>query len=133
MIVIRCFLFASLAMAAGLAQAANPACDMKAAEVEAQIAHARQNGNEHRQRGLERALANLRANCTDASLIRDIQEDIDDQREDIRELEEDLAEKRAEGRQDKVARIERKLEEERAELGDLEGELKYLQGIAAKP
>lgn len=114
------------------AQAANPACQRKAANIQHQIEQARQHGNTHRRAGLERALANVEAHCTDASLIRDKKADIAEQREEVDEILEALQQKRAEGRADKVKKLERKLARERAELQALEDELQGLEHLAAQ-
>ena len=114
------------------AWADNPACQYKAAEIQNQIDYARQHGNEHRVRGLERALANVQAHCKDANLLRDKQEEIREQEEDIQERINEIAEKRSEGRQDKVQKLEKKLERDQAELAQLQDELKELQAFTTK-
>ncbi|MDV2117922.1 DUF1090 domain-containing protein [Alcaligenes faecalis] len=110
----------------------NPACQYRAAEIQHQIDYARQHGNVHRERGLQRALANLQMHCQDADLLRDVQDDIREQEEDIQDRIEEIAEKRSEGRQDKVQELEKKLERDRAKLGQLQEELKELQALSVK-
>lgn len=112
-------------------QAANPACQQKAASIQQQIAQAKEHGNTHRQRGLERALANVEAHCTDAGLIRDMKADIAEQREEVNEVQTALQQKHALGRTDKINKLERKLARERAELQTLEDELRDLERVAA--
>lgn len=114
------------------AWAANPACQYRAAEIQNQIEYARQHGNTHRERGLERALANVQMHCKDADLLRDKQEEIREQEEDIQERLEEIAEKRSEGRQDKVQKLEKKLDRDRANLEQLQDELKELQELGAQ-
>ncbi len=125
-------LSAVLSMMALPAWADNPACQYRAAEIQNQINYARQHGNVHRERGLERALANVQMHCRDADLLRDVQEDIREQEEDIQERLDEIAEKRAEGRQDKVEKLEKKLERDRAKLEQLQDELKELQALGAQ-
>lgn len=108
----------------------NPACQYKASEIETQIQHARAHGNTHRVRGLERALANVKAHCSDTDLLREKREQIRDQQEDIQEIVLELQEKRAQGRQDKVQKLERKLAREREELTQLQDELQELQSLS---
>lgn len=126
------YLSAVLGVMALPAWADNPACQYKAAEIQNQIEYARQHGNEHRVRGLERALANVQAHCKDANLLRDKQEEIREQEEDIQERINEIAEKRSEGRQDKVQKLEKKLERDQAELAQLQDELKELQAFTTK-
>ena len=109
-------LSAVLSVMALPAWADNPACQYRAAEIQNQIDYARQHGNEHRERGLQRALVNVQMHCRDADLLRDVQEDIREQEEEIQDRLDEIAEKRSEGRQDKVQKLEKKLERDRAKL-----------------
>jgi len=122
--------YIALALSCGLiapAMAANPACERKAAQIEQQIQHAKAAGNTHRVSGLEKALSQARTNCTDAGLIAEQRADIAEQQEDIDEILEDIQEKQAEGRSDKVEKLERKLGHEKKELEVLQHELRQLE------
>lgn len=86
----------------------------KEAEIEKQISYAKEHNNSHRVRGLETALAEVRAHCTEAGEIKKQQDSRDelankirDKQDDIRELREELAEDRAELKAD-IAEAERK-------------------------
>ena len=116
-----------MACFAAPAFADNVLCQQKMAGLEQQIEQAKAAGNGHRVRGLERAVANVKAHCTDEDLIADKKEDIADQQEDIAEILEDIAEKRSEGRTDKVNKLERKLQQEQDKLQRLQEELKGMQ------
>lgn len=109
------------------AMADNPACQRKSAEIERQIEHAKEAGNRNQVQGLEKALSQVKANCTDAALIADKKKDIADQQEDIDEILADIKEKQSEGRYDKVKKLERKLQREREELEALRGELRDIE------
>ncbi|KAA0889949.1 DUF1090 domain-containing protein [Pusillimonas sp. ANT_WB101] len=111
----------------GPALAASPACERKEVEIKNQIQHAKENNNMHRVRGLEKALSQVQAHCTDAALIKDKKEDIAEQQEDIDELLEEIQQKQSEGQYDKVQKLERKLGREREELQSLQHELKELE------
>ncbi|GAB1095468.1 MAG: DUF1090 domain-containing protein [Shewanella algae] len=107
-------------------------CAKKEAEIEKQISYAKEHNNSHRVRGLETALAEVRAHCTEAGEIKKQQDSRDElankirgKQDDIRELREELAEDRAElkadiaeaerkGKVDKVAKYQRELAEEEA-------------------
>ncbi len=125
-------LSAVLSVMALPAWADNQACQYRAAEIQNQIDYARQHGNEHRERGLQRALVNVQMHCRDADLLRDVQEDIREQEEEIQDRLDEIAEKRSEGRQDKVQKLEKKLERDRTKLEQLQDELKELQALSAK-
>lgn len=125
-------LSAVLSVMAFPALADNPACQYKADEIQNQIEYARKHGNVHRERGLERALANVQAHCKDTDLLSSKQDEIREQQEDIQERVDEIAEKRSEGRQDKVQKLEKKLERDRAKLEELQDELKELQALGTK-
>ena len=108
--------------------AGNAACDRKAAEIEQQIKHAQEAGNSDRLDGLNKALSAVREHCTDAGLIKDKKQDITEQEEEIAETLEDIAENQAEGKLDKVKKLERELQREREELDVLRQELAEIEG-----
>lgn len=109
----------------------NPACQLKAAGIELQIGLAKEADNSNRVRGLEKALSQVKKNCTDAALIADKKEDVAEQEEDIAEILEEIQEKQSEGRDDKVSKLERKLQREQDELDVLRGELRELERVAS--
>lgn len=111
----------ALACAASLpafpALAASPACEAKRAEIEASIAEAQARGQAQRVRGLQQALAANQANCSDASLAAEREDDIREAQREVAEREAELAEEKREGGDaDKIARRQAKLDEARAEL-----------------
>ncbi|MGB3423554.1 MAG: DUF1090 domain-containing protein [Castellaniella sp.] len=108
---------------AGPAQAADPACDRKAAEIERQIGYAQEAGNRARLDGLRKALAANRENCTDSRLIQGLEQDIAEQQEEIDALRAEVREKESEGRYDKVKKLERKLADAQQDLKDLQQSL----------
>lgn len=101
------------------ALAANPAatgCEAKRQDIEQQIRYARSNGNDHRIVGLEKALSEVNAHCTDSGLRAEREADAREKTRKVTEREQELAEARADGRADKIRKKERKLDEARAEL-----------------
>ena len=112
------------------ALASNPACARKVADIESQIHHAKAAGNQHRVKGLQRALSAAQQHCTDAGLIADIEEEIADKREDLNDILEDIHEKEEEGRIDKAERLERKLAHEQEELKILMKELEEIRSLS---
>lgn len=97
-------------------------CERKVQSIERQLEQAKVHGNTHREQGLQRALHNVRTNCTDGSLVKELDEDIAEQKQEILELYEKIAEERAEGDVKKVVKLERELAKEQAELKALEQE-----------
>lgn len=98
---------------------ANPAatgCEAKRQYIEQQIRYARSNGNDHRIAGLEKALSEVNAHCTDSGLRAEREADVREKTRKVTEREQELAEARADGRADKIRKKERKLDEARAEL-----------------
>ncbi|HBZ8092993.1 DUF1090 domain-containing protein [Klebsiella variicola] len=101
------------------ALAANPAatgCEAKRQDIEQQIRYALSNGNDHRIAGLEKALSEVNAHCTDSGLRAEREADVREKTRKVTEREQELAEARADGRADKIRKKERKLDEARAEL-----------------
>lgn len=84
---------------------------------------AQKHNNQRRVNGLERALTEVRAGCTDKKLKASHLEKINAQKEKVAERERELKEERDEGHdKDKIAKRERKLEEARQELKKLQAE-----------
>ncbi|SEF23070.1 DUF1090 domain-containing protein [Variovorax sp. NFACC27] len=118
-----------LAASAALAStwtAAQPApapttCEAKREAIGRDIEEAKARGQKQRLRGLEKALAEVRRNCTEAKLAAEHQRRIRDQEREVAKRERDLRDARRNGGADKVARREDKLREAQAELQQLKG------------
>ena len=95
-------------------------CQEKEQDIQKEIRYAEKHNNQSRIDGLNTALRELRANCTDSKLRADHQEKIADQKEEIAEREQDLLEAKQKGDADKVSKRERKLKEAQDELKALE-------------
>lgn len=91
-------------------------CEAKRQDIEQQLNYARANGNDHRIAGLEKALSEVNAHCTDSGLRAEREADVREKTRKVEEREQELAEARADGRADKIRKKERKLDEARAEL-----------------
>lgn len=94
----------------------SPACEAKRANIEAQIAEAVAKGRTQQVEGLKRALAANQAHCTDASLAKERDEDIQKAQEKVAEREKSLAEAKLKGDADKIAKKQAKLDEARRAL-----------------
>ena len=111
------------------AQAAQ-GCAAKAAALVKQIKIAEQYGNAYKVAGLKQALAEVKAHCTDASVLADAQKKVQklekklaEKRDDIAEVQSDLREAKAKGKADKIAKYQRKLAEKQADLREIQQEL----------
>ncbi|MGF6772374.1 hypothetical protein P3T18_004862 [Paraburkholderia sp. GAS199] len=92
-------------------------CDTKRHAIEQEIAYAQAHGNGKRVDGLETALAQLNANCTDATLRSDAQRKVASAQKKLAEREEDLKKAKADGKgAKKIADRQRKVDEAHAEL-----------------
>lgn len=108
---------AALASGGAVAQPGPSAtCEAKREAIGHDIDAAKANGQTQRVRGLERALAEVRRNCTDAKLAAEHQQRVRSQERKVAERERDLREARRKGDAEKVARREDKLREAQAEL-----------------
>ena len=85
--------------------------------------------NQEQVAGLERALRNLEAHCTDAGLLEEQQRKVVKQREEVEERLARLQSARVSGKPDKIAKKQSKLEESQAELLEAQRELEALQKL----
>ncbi|ADD78628.1 MULTISPECIES: DUF1090 domain-containing protein [Pantoea] len=107
----------------GSLMAAQSLCQQKEQDIQREIEMAQKHNNQRRVNGLERALTEVRAGCTDKKLKASHLEKINAQKEKVAERERELKEERDEGHdKDKIAKRERKLEEARQELKKLQAE-----------
>jgi len=107
----------------GSLMAAESLCQQKEQDIQHEIAMAQQHNNQRRVNGLERALTEVRANCSDEKLKAAHQERIKAQQEKVAERERELKEERQDGDdKEKIAKRERKMEEARQELKKLQAE-----------
>jgi len=104
-------------MAPMLAAAQTGGCDAKRESLEKEIAYARAHGNAKRVDGLETALKQMNAHCTEASLRRDSERKIASAQKHLDERERDLQEAKAQGKSaKKIADRQRKVDEAHADL-----------------
>lgn len=93
-------------------------CEAKRLNIEQQIDNARTHGNNHRVTGLEKALYELNANCTDEGLRAEREADVRKKERKVESRRQELAEAQADGRTDKISKKQRKLEDAQAELNE---------------
>ncbi|ORM73862.1 hypothetical protein HA48_07040 [Pantoea wallisii] len=102
--------------------AAESLCQQKEQDIQREIDMAKQHDNQRRVTGLERALTEVRAGCTDEKLKTAHADRIESQKHKVAERKRELQEERQDGDKDKIEKRERKLEEAQHELKKLETE-----------
>lgn len=93
-------------------------CAAKFCHLEKEIAYARVHDNAHRVAGLQRALADAKAYCTEDRLQSDREAKVRDKQDKVSKREDELKAARAKGKQEKIDKAQRKLDEARAEYND---------------
>lgn len=120
----------SVLLLAGQAQGSEAVgCKAKHQTVTDQLVFARAHDNKDQVAGLEQALRNIEAHCTDAGLVEEQQEKVAKQKQEVEERLADLQSARVSGKPDKIAKKQAKLEESQAELLDEQRELEALQKL----
>ena len=115
-IVIKAFLL-GVVFSPMVCAAQTDGCDAKRQSIEREITYAKAHGNAKRVDGLEAALAQMNANCTDAVLRSDAQRKVVAAQKKLAERERDLQEAKANGKSaKKIADRQRKVDEAHVEL-----------------
>ncbi|MGM3273425.1 DUF1090 domain-containing protein [Ralstonia sp. 24A2] len=117
----------------------NVGCAAKIRAIETQIGEAEKYGNTHRIAGLQDALANTKANCSNAGLadradrkVRDAQEDLRRAESEVRQAEDKLREARDEGKTKKIRKAERNLADKQRKLREKTEDLRAEQAALGK-
>lgn len=114
------FLLATLGLAAGAAQAAQPdagltGCAAKRSAIANQLKIARDHGNNDQAAGLEAALQGVE-DCTDAGLRKEREQKVLEARHEVAQREKDLKKAEKKGDSEKINKRKDKLAESRKEL-----------------
>jgi hypothetical protein len=111
------------------AQTAPPltGCAAKRQDISTQIEQARANGNKDQQAGLEKALSEVTANCTDAGLLKQQEQKVLDAKREVSRRQADLNKAMSKGDPDKINKRKDKLAESRKELQDAQTELEKVE------
>ncbi|MGY2291514.1 DUF1090 domain-containing protein [Pseudomonas sp. SDO528_S397] len=110
---------ASVMSTASMAADATPpltGCAAKRQAISTQIEQAKAHGNTEQQAGLEKALSETTANCTDASLRKERENKVLDARHEVSRRQADLDKAVKKGDADKINKRKDKLAESRKEL-----------------
>lgn len=101
-------------------------CAKKACEVSLELLASKRQGNSHKVAGLNKALNNINAYCTNDGLKAELQQKIDDTNSEIEEYKIDLKKAKRQGKHDKVEKYQQKLNDETKQLKQLIDELNSL-------
>ena len=110
----------ALYSAPSFAAAPSAACEAKRASIEAQIVEAKARGQKQEVAGLEKALRENTAHCSDASLVKARESKILSAQQTVAEREKDLREAEQKGDAKKIAKRKAKLDEARQALSEAE-------------
>nr|WP_159465001.1 DUF1090 domain-containing protein [Scandinavium goeteborgense] len=115
----RIFLALGLVTMSAGAFASTP-CQEKEQDIQREIHYAEKHHNQSRIDGLNKALREVKDNCSDSKLRADHQKKIAEQKEEITERRHDLDEAKNKGDADKISKREHKLTEAQQQLKALE-------------
>ena len=93
-------------------------CAAKRQAISIQIEQAKAHGNAEQQAGLEKALSEVTANCTDASLRKERENKVLDAKHEVSRRQADLDKAMKKGDADKINKRKEKLAQSRKELQD---------------
>lgn len=103
----------------------NPLCAAKEADVQRQISTAQKQKNKGQLRGLETALDNIRAHCTDEKVLADAREEVQESLKELDERQQELEEALQEGDTEEIEKRQEKLKEATSELEEHMQELEH--------
>ena len=121
-----CSLLTTPLMAAESAPDAS-GCLAKSQEISKKIEEAKANGNKPQQAGLEKALSEANANCTETSLLKEREQKVLEAKREVKKRESDLNKSMAKGDPERINKRKDKLAESRKELQEAQTELEDLQ------
>lgn len=102
-------------------------CAAKRQDISTQIEQAKAAGNSNQQAGLEKALSEVTANCTDGGLLKEQEKKVLDAKREVSRRQADLDKANSKGDPEKINKRKDKLAESRKELQDEQEKLEKLQ------
>jgi hypothetical protein len=102
-------------------------CAAKRQDITTQIENAKAAGNASQQAGLEKALSEMNANCTDADLLKQQEQKVLDAKREVSRRQADLNKAMSKGDPEKIDKRKDKLAESRKELQDEQEKLEKVQ------
>lgn len=116
--VIPLFAFSAASFAAQQPQT----CAAKQQEIKSQLEYAHQHNNKAQISGLQKALSESKAHCTDAGLQAENGRHIAEKQKKVQEREQELQAAQAAGDSKKIAKKQHKLDEAQSELKEAQGQ-----------
>lgn len=104
-------------------------CEQKFCEMEIQLNMAKQTGNTDQVAGLQMALDNARTSCSDTRLKDALTAKLAEANQDLVRYQADLQQAEQQGKQDKVVKYKKKLEETTSEIKRLNDQLSQLEQL----
>jgi hypothetical protein len=109
-------------------QAPEPSgCAAKRQDITTQLENAKAAGNTSRQAGLEKALSEVNANCTDADLLKQQEQKVLDAKREVSRRQADLNKAMSKGDPEKIDKRKDKLAESRKELQEEQEKLENVK------
>jgi len=102
-------------------------CLVKSQEISSKIQEAKADGNKREQAGLEKALSEVNANCTETSLLKQREQNVLDAKREVSRRQNDLNKAMAKGDPEKIDKRKDKLAESRKQLQEAQTELEKVQ------
>ncbi|MGV8862586.1 MAG: DUF1090 domain-containing protein [Pseudomonas sp.] len=102
-------------------------CEAKRQDISTRIELAKANGDSDQQAGLENALSEVLATCTDASLLKQLEQKVLEAKHDVSRRQSDLTKAMSKGDPDKINKRKDKLAESRKDLHDAQVELEKVE------
>lgn len=104
-------------------------CEQKICEIETQLTMAKQTGNTNQLTGLQMALDNVRASCSDAQMQQGLSTKLAAANQDLVRYQADLQQAERDGKKDKVMQYRKKLEEITSEIKRLKDQQRQLKQL----
>jgi hypothetical protein len=102
-------------------------CAAKHQEIRTELEQAKADGDKDKKAGLEKALSESTANCTDAGLLKQQEQKVLDAKREVSRRQADLNKAMSKGDPEKINKRKDKLAESRKELQDAQTELEKVQ------
>ena len=102
-------------------------CLVKSQEISTKIQDAKTEGNKQQQAGLEKALSEVNANCTETSVLKQREQKVLDAKREVSRRQTDLNKAMTKGDPERINKRKDKLAESRKELQDAQSELEKVQ------
>ncbi|MGC6388594.1 DUF1090 domain-containing protein [Ewingella sp. S1.OA.A_B6] len=96
-------------------------CVTKQQEIQTQLDYAYQHNNKNQINGLQKALSESKAHCTDAGLKADNARHVAEKKQKVQERKDELKEAQTKGDNNKIAQKQKKLEQAQSELREAQG------------